>query len=98
MRMEFTSQRVFVIAAAGLLTASLAFVAVRHPHTPPPEVVTVDVQGLQHDLDDLNARIAKFVPSDDVQVRDEIRIARARLVELDAEMDEMRLRIAARQK
>jgi len=97
--MEFTSQRLFVIAAAGLLAASLAFVAVRHSHTAPPAVVTVDVQALQHDLDDLNARIAKFVPADDAQTtRDEIRIARARLVELDAEMDEMRLRIAARQK
>ena len=97
MRMESLSLRMLSIAA-GLFTATLAFVAFRHSHTPRAvEVFVPDVQKLQAELDDLNARIANFVP-DDVQVRDELRIARVRLIGLEGELDEMRVRSAALQR
>jgi hypothetical protein len=101
--MESMSQRVFLIAGAGLLAATLAFVAVRHSHEQPRvEVYVPDVQRLQADLDDLNARIATIAPADDVPVhhvtREELRIARARLAEVESRLDELRLRIAARPK
>jgi hypothetical protein len=102
MRIEAMSQRMFLIGAAGLLAATLAFVAVRHSHVRPPEVAVVDVQvvvvpgvpSLQVDLDALDARIAK-VPTDDT---DAGYISHARRVELEQEVAELRARIAAHHK
>jgi hypothetical protein len=95
---ESMSQRMFLIGAAGLLTTTLAFVAVRHSHVRPPEVAVVDVPVVAPDVQrlqvDLDARFAK-VPIDDT---DAGYTSHARLVELEQEVAELRARIAAHHK
>jgi hypothetical protein len=85
------SQRMFFIAAAGLLVATLA-------HTRPPGVAVTHVQAVPDvqtlDLDALDARIAK-VPTDDI---DAGYTSHARRVELEQEVAELRARIAAHHK